>query len=548
MTLPVPTRRHAPPRSTLWLACLAAAGLACAPDDSQPAASFAEGCVLNTADACDDCLELEGVFRIGSVDGPGFISGRGGEDQIVRDGAGNFWLGQRDYMNVYGPDGAFIRSVGSQGEGPMEFERAYPFHADAAGNVHVWDPHNLRVSIISPAFELVDERPITGQQINDMMALDDGDLYVMQTWSRDPANPGQPLHIVDGRDVLVSFGAEYGPGDDPLGFNPVDERYAAITPDGSIMVAHQREYRIEAWSRDGRLLGSLAGPDLGSTQFEPGEVTPDNPLPNQLVDLHVDASGRVWVSRLDRRADWVDRSEEDPQGGLMPVDMDILNWFRTRIDLIDVETCTMLASHVQDPFFLDFVEDGLVSDVEFTPEGAPLVNLKRIGMRDGAGAPEDDPPAQASAPAEEMAAVAEESATGWRVDLNVDHPRDTMGNAWSPYAPAPEALSGAQDDFSATIRYLCLNARERELGNVAPVMILFQTAPRLVMAEGGQAGEYGQIPLELRANWGGEEVAFNAFYSRRVSFEQEDGAGREIRREFARGVRPAPAGERFDGG
>ncbi|MYI07154.1 MAG: hypothetical protein F4059_07535 [Gemmatimonadetes bacterium] len=33
--------------------------------------------------------------------------------------------------------------------------------------------------------------------------------------------------------------------------------------------------------------------------------------------------------------------------------------------------------------------------------------------------------------------------------------------------------------------------------------------------------------MELRANWGGEEVAFNAFYSRRVSFEQEDGAGRE---------------------
>ena len=236
MALTVPTFRHAPPRSLLWPACVAAAGLACAPDDSQPAASFAEGCVLNTADACDDCLEFEQVFRIGSLDGSGFISGRGGEDQIVRDGTGNFWLGQGDYMNLYGPDGAFIRTVGSRGEGPMEFERAYPFHADAAGNVHVWDPRNLRVSIISPAFELVDERPIAGQQINDMMALDDGDLY------------------------------------------------------------------------------------------GPGGVTPDNPLPNHLTDLHVDASGRVWVSRL---------------------------------------------------------EDGLVADVESTPEGAPLINLKRIGLRGG---------------------------------------------------------------------------------------------------------------------------------------------------------------------
>ena len=52
----------------------------------------------------------------------------------------------------------------------------------------------------------------------------------------------------------MSFGAEYGPGDDPSDFNPLDERYAAVAPDGSIMVAHREEYRIEAWSRDGQLV------------------------------------------------------------------------------------------------------------------------------------------------------------------------------------------------------------------------------------------------------------------------------------------------------
>lgn len=557
MALPVAAFRHAPPRSTLWLPFVAAAGIACAPDDSQPAASFAEGCVLNTADACDDCLEFEQVFRIGSVDGPGFISGRGGEDQVVRDGAGNFWLGQRDYMNVYGPDGTFIRSVGSQGEGPMEFERAYPFHADAAGNVHVWDPHNLRVSIISPDFELVDEKPITGQQINDMMALDDGDLYVMQTWSRDPANPGQPLHIVDGRDVLLSFGAEYGPGDDPLGFNPVDERYAATAPDGSIMVAHQRKYRIEAWSRDGRLLGSLAGPDLGTTRFEPGGVTPDNPLPNQLVDLHVDASGRVWVSRLDRRADWVERSEEDPSGGLMPAGMDILNWFRTRVDVIDVETCTLLASQEQDPFFLDFVEDGLVADVEFTPEGAPLVNLKRIGMRGGgSGAPDGDAPRTGAADPVEVpqttagieltaapdetgptmqsdaSAVAETDTSGWTVELDIDEGdlRDTTRVARSPWAEEPAALGPSDADLRSRILYRCLDAQEREIGNVdVPLRVTFGAPPRLAGGEELQLGGASQR-LEVSTHWGDETVGMNAYAVPRgwfIYLEQEDGAERD---------------------
>ena len=171
---------------------------------------------------------LDHEFRIGSFAGPGFISGRGGEDQIVRDGSGNYWLGQREHMNVYGPGGEFIRTVGREGEGPMEFQYAYPFHADAAGNVHVWDPLNLRVTIISPDYALVDEKPLSGQQINDMIAIDDGSLYVMQTWSSDAASLGQPLHIVDGREVLASFGAEYGPADDPSGFDPLDLRFAVV--------------------------------------------------------------------------------------------------------------------------------------------------------------------------------------------------------------------------------------------------------------------------------------------------------------------------------
>ncbi|MDE2653907.1 MAG: hypothetical protein OXI71_08840 [Gemmatimonadota bacterium] len=343
--------------------------IACAPEDSAPPASFAEGCVLNTANACVDCLVLEHEFRIGSVAGPGFISGRGGEDQIVRDGSGNYWLGQREHMNVYGPGGEFIRTVGREGEGPLEFQYAYPFHADAAGNVHVWDPLNLRVTIISPDFALVDEKPLSGRQINDMIAIDDGSLYVMQSWSSDAASLGQPLQIVDGREVLVSFGAEYGPADDPSDFDPLDLRFAAAAPDGSILAAHREEYRIEAWSRDGRLLGSLTGPDLENTPFERGMVTPENPLPNHLSDMHIDASGRAWVSLWLRRADWVENSEEDPEGGLMPVDMDLLNWFQSRIDLVDLETCTLLASHEQDPFFLDFIEDGLVADVEFSSRG-----------------------------------------------------------------------------------------------------------------------------------------------------------------------------------
>lgn len=55
--------------------------IGCAPDDP---VTVAGECVLNTAAVCNDCLQLEHQLRIGSAAGPGFIDGRGGEDQIVR--------------------------------------------------------------------------------------------------------------------------------------------------------------------------------------------------------------------------------------------------------------------------------------------------------------------------------------------------------------------------------------------------------------------------------------------------------------------------------
>lgn len=526
--------------------------VACTSDDAGTG-SFAEGCILNTAAVCDDCLELEHEFRIGSVAGSGFISGRGGEDQIVRDGSGNYWLGQREYMNVYGPGGEFIRTVGREGEGPMEFQYGRPFHADAAGNVHIWDFSNSRVSIITPDFELVDEKPLSGQQINDLLAIDDGDLQVLQTWFGNPSNPGQPIHIVDGREVLSSFGEEYLPGDDPSDFNPLDTRFLAAAPNGAIMAAHREEYRIESWSRDGELLGSLAGPDLENAPFEPGPVTPENPFPNLLSDMHVDASGRVWVSLLLRRPDWVENSEEDPEGGLMPVDMDMLNWFRGRVDLIDVATCTLLASHVQDPFFLDFIEDGLVADVEFSPEGAPLINVSRIRLGDGtrvgdegsqrpdaadagAGTEATERVARSGATVgaqEDEAPAGDESpSTGWTVELDIDedHPEEqTDRYAWSPWADEPAPLGTVDGDFRSRIWYRCLNAAEREVGNTdSPIRVRFAAPPRLV---GGEELELGGASerLQVSADWGSETVVLNAYAVPRawwMYLEQDDAAER----------------------
>ena len=168
----------------------------------------------------------------------------------------------------------------------------------------------------------------------------------------------------------------------------------------------------------------------------------------------------------------------------------------------------------------------------------------------GAG---DDPPAREADAGAELATATEESAsaarqppTAWSLDLVVDHPQDTMGNAFSPVANAPAALAGAEGDFSSYIRYLCLNAYERELGNVAPVMIRFQTAPRLVFENEGQAS--GSIPVVVHGIWGSEAVALQVSAIRgTLYFDQEDAAERETgessHAEFLRRLLEGGSGE-----
>lgn len=171
--------------------------------------------------------------------------------------------------------------------------------------------------------------------------------------------------------------------------------------------------------------------------------------------------------------------------------------------------------------------------MDWTSHTRGATALAAMALIIGCGVGDDPPPqedATTEAPAttaEALATTAEAPATGWWVDLDVDHAADTMGNAWSPVSPAPEALADADGDFSSTIRYLCLNAYERELGNVAPIMIRFQVAPRLVAREGGEVGELGQIPVLLQTNWGEETVAMSAYAGRScVALDQEDSAGR----------------------
>ena len=150
--------------------------------------------------------------------------------------------------------------------------------------------------------------------------------------------------------------------------------------------------------------------------------------------------------------------------------------------------------------------------------------------------------------AETDVSATDQEPTIWWVDIDVDegNPIDTMGNAYSPLAREPEALADTEGDFRSVIRYLCLDAKEREMGIVAPAHLVFREHPRPTAR--AVPGSIMTEPLKLRTTWGDETVVLQARavpVRNRIYLDQEDaeerGTGESSDAEFVRRLLESPS-------
>ena len=365
--------------SAVFMVALAA----CAEEAREPGSFFGDGCVLDLeAPPCENCLDFAHVTRLGGDElGPGFLSDDGTMENVVRDSLGNYWVGQGEQIKVFDREGAFLRAVGRRGDGPMEFDRAAPMHADASGRVHVFDTGNLRISLIDEAFTLVEEKALP-TWISAKAPLDDGDRYVVHASIEEPGRVGMPLHTIDETGILNSFGAGDEPDSDSRESLIPLELTLATDVDGSVFTARRFEYVIEVWSQEGSRLGGLRGePLLNSPDFLVETPSPDNPPPNVVGQIRTDSDGLLWVSLLARRPDWLETLIPDPSGDgfVEPAREDITGVYQGRLDVIDLTTCTLVASQLHDQFLL-LLEDRTVLGYGFTELGANTLDVLRVWL------------------------------------------------------------------------------------------------------------------------------------------------------------------------
>ncbi len=383
-----PNRRMA----TGWATWLLAGVVSCGPETPDASSFFSGECQLDrpVAEPCASCIQLDLATTLGATDGAGFLTDRGTLGDIVRDGSGGYWVGQRDQVKLFDSTGAFLAAVGRAGQGPMEFDFAQPMHTDSIGRVHIFDIGNARVSVITPDLTLHEEKRLPATAVPAMTPVADGNRYAIQAWLPDPERIGLPIHIVDGGEVVNSFGAGVESEGDVEELNSFTaQRRLTTGPRGDIFSSHYYDYIVEAWSEDGLRLGRLNGPVLHDGPRTPGPWTWENPPWNEIYDIMVDASNRLWIVFRYRRPDWRDGMVELPgppgQVLLAPADGRLSSYYHSRIDVVDLQTCTTLASRWHDGVLMTFTEEGMMSEAAYDDVGREVVNIWRLTYARQAG-------------------------------------------------------------------------------------------------------------------------------------------------------------------
>lgn len=183
------------------------------------------------------------LFQIG--DGvQGTTPGRFGyPTDVVIDRAGNFYVaeyGENDRIQVFSPEGKWLRQWGGHGYEPGEFLKPRSLAIDANDRLYVADSCNHRIQVFDTQGKLLNSWGSRGDQPGQMsypydLAIGrDGFLYVCEY-----GNNRVQKFTLDGRSVAVWGSAGRGPGQL---FNP----YAlAVDSASSVSVVDSNNHRVQ---------------------------------------------------------------------------------------------------------------------------------------------------------------------------------------------------------------------------------------------------------------------------------------------------------------
>jgi hypothetical protein len=335
---------------------------------------------------CRDCIALNRVAVLGDTSGPGYIEWT---QSFTRDSLGNYWAGQGDGIKVFDSAGRYLRQVGRAGQGPMEFRYIFWIHTDDDGRVHIVDLGNVRETIVGADFELHAERPIPGSfgsgSYPALAPLPGTGRYALNMYHVVSGQVGLPLHIADGAGILHSFGDAIDEGSPQLNQNKA-RRMLTTDSSGRIFSAQVFSYAVEAWTDIGERITGFEGPKLNEKEPAMGAMSADNPPPKTIAAIQVDEQQRLWVIVFQAKDDWLDRMVERPgprgRAMLVPKEDDPRFLYTIRIDVIDLNTASIIASSEREELVQGFVGNRLGLEFQYTETGIPRAVVWSLALEE----------------------------------------------------------------------------------------------------------------------------------------------------------------------
>jgi hypothetical protein len=269
----------------------------------------------------------------------------------------------------------------------MEFAFAQPVHSDSTGSIHVFDPRLGRETIIGADFKHRSDRTVPVMFDGMAMVPGEGHRYVIAKWVPGPGGKALPLHLISGSETQRSFGLRSQSREIET-VRGISGRVINVGPTRLVFSSQTDSYEIEAWTLEGNRVAGFTLPNLNAEPIRKGGlVTGDNPPRNSVSDITAYDSRHVWVVTWHRRPNWRDFMIERSKPGLgvylEPKDGTLSSAFRSRIDLLDLNTSSVVASTWQDGLVLRFIEPRLVLKLDYSDAGAPILRVFEANVQRG---------------------------------------------------------------------------------------------------------------------------------------------------------------------
>lgn len=304
---------------------------------------------------------------------------------IARDSQGRYLIAYPEYgsvIAVFDEEGSYVETFGRSGRGPGEFLWVDKIRV-IGDQIHVFDTPAHRRTVLDLDFRVVETSPLPAQAI-DVEVLSDSLLVVNSSiWSDDRI--GYPIHLVDLQGRVRRSVGHLG-GESRGTFLTSDLRPLARESHDRFWSIHSTRFVLELWDLEGQNLDRI---ELERPWLDPYEgvcctISPEHPPEPRIRQLQRDSEGRLWVLSTVAADEWSEGvvPSDDGYDGAQWIVGDYDLFYDTVVEVIDPEAGEVIASGRFDPWFQNFVDEGLVASyVPHRPGEGPRIRVWELSLQ-----------------------------------------------------------------------------------------------------------------------------------------------------------------------